>query len=612
MEATTQKVSSDIEIARQTTPEPIQKIAAKLGIDERYVLPYGHHKAKISLDVFDRLNKKNPDHKAKLVLVTAVSPTPAGEGKTTNTIGLADALARANKSVAVALREPSLGPVFGMKGGAAGGGYAQAIPMEDINLHFTGDFHAIASANNLLAALLDNHLKQGNELNIDPRRIVWHRCLDMNDRQLRHIVSGLGGLNQGVPHEDSFDITAASEIMAVLCLSSSLKDLKNRLARMIVAYDYQGKPVCARDLKAEGALCSLLKDAIKPNLVQTLEGTPVFMHGGPFANIAHGCNSILATRLACQTADIVLTEAGFGADLGAEKFLDIVCPTAQLKTDACVLVATIRSLKYNGGLNGGVPVSDLSEPNLKVLERGIANLERHLQNLQHVFGLSCLVALNSFPTDTPEEVECVRGRVQALGAKLCVSKVWAEGGKGASELASELIRLLEEKDPTPSAAPETPAANAVPKTPASGESPETPSTLAQTGVSPQEAISQTTCYDKDDPLEKKIEKVAQRIYHADSVKLSATARKQLKQIKDCGFDDLFVCIAKTQYSFTDKPRALGAPEHFSITVRELRVSAGAGFVVALTGSILTMPGLPRHPAAEKIDINDEGEISGLF
>ena len=553
---------SDIEIAQSVKPRRIEEVAAELGIDDAHLIPYGHDKAKVDYNVLS----EEPSSPAKLVLVTAINPTPAGEGKTTTTIGLSDALRRLGHKAVVALREPSLGPVFGIKGGAAGGGYAQVIPMEDINLHFTGDFHAIGAANNLLAAMIDNHIKQGNELGIDPRRITWHRCVDMNDRQLRHVVDGRGGVADGVTREDSYDITVASEVMAVLCLAGSVSDLKERLARIVVGYTYDQRPVTAGQLKAQGAMAALLKDALKPNLVQTLEGTPAFVHGGPFANIAHGCNSVMATRMAMHYGDIVVTEAGFGADLGAEKFCDIKCRMAGIRPDAVVVVATVRALKYNGG----VAKADLGEENLKALEAGIPNLLRHVGNIRDVYHLPCVVAINRFPTDTQAELDLVERTCRELGVNVRLSEVWAKGGVGGEELAQEVLRLVDE-----------------------------PSNFAYS-------------YETGTPVREAIEAVAKRIYHADGVDFTPQAEKQLAQLAENGFDRLPVCIAKTQYSFTDDATRLGAPEHFRITVRELKVSAGAGFVVALTGAIMTMPGLPKHPAAERIDVDDSGKISGLF
>ena len=553
---------SDIEIAQAAKPLPITEVAANLGIQPDRLIPYGFDKAKVDCSVL----REEPEHPCKLVLVTAINPTPAGEGKTTTTIGLADALRRMGTNAVVALREPSLGPVFGIKGGAAGGGYAQVIPMEDINLHFTGDFHAIGAANNLLAAMIDNHIKQGNKLGIDPKRITWKRCVDMNDRQLRHVVDGLGGVADGVTREDGFDITVASEVMAVLCLATSIRDLKERLARMVVAHTYDKRPVTAGDLKASGAMAALLKDALKPNLVQTLEGTPAFVHGGPFANIAHGCNSVMATRMAMRYGDVAITEAGFGADLGAEKFCDITSRMAGFKPDACVVVATVRALKYNGG----VAKAELGAENLEALENGLPNLLRHVNNMQEVFGLPVVVALNRFPTDTDAELTLVEERCAELGVNVRLSEVWAKGGEGGEALASEVLHLLEQ--------------------------PAEFRFAYEGGVSVREAL----------------DAIAQKVYHANGVDLAPAATRQLKQLEADGFGNLPVCVAKTQYSFTDDAKRLGAPEDFRITVRELGVSAGAGFVVAKTGAIMTMPGLPRVPAAENIDVDDEGNIIGLF
>ncbi len=555
---------TDIEIAQSVTPKHILEIARAAGIDEKYIELYGRNKAKLDLSLLSDLESK-PD--GKLVLVTAINPTPAGEGKTTTTIGLADGMRRIGKSVAVALREPSLGPVFGVKGGAAGGGWAQVIPMEDINLHFTGDFHAIGAANNLLAAMLDNHIYQGNSLNIDPERITWKRCVDMNDRQLRVVRDGLGGRTGGVPRDDGYDITVASEIMAVLCLSSSISDLKSRLARIIVGYTYEGKPVTAGDLKAEGAMTALLKDALKPNLVQTLEGTPAFVHGGPFANIAHGCNSVIATRMAMKTADYAITEAGFGADLGAEKFLDIKCRMAGLTPSAVVIVATIRALKMHGGLDK----TELAEENLDALGRGIPNLLRHLSNIKNVYMLPCVVAVNRFPTDTDREVEYIINKCKELQVNVVLSNVWAEGGLGGEALAREVVRLCEE-----------------------------------------EKGDFTFSYQLDTTLEEKIEAVAKRIYGGDGIIILPEAREQINALTELGLDHIPVCIAKTQYSFSDDPKLLGAPEGFKITVKKVKVSAGAGFIVVLTGDIMTMPGLPKVPAAERIDVDENGKITGLF
>lgn len=553
---------SDIEIAHSVEPLPILEVAREAGVDEKHLIPYGFDKAKVD---YSLLNEKT-DHTAKLVLVTAINPTPAGEGKTTTTIGLADGLRRRGIKSAVALREPSLGPVFGVKGGAAGGGWAQVIPMEDINLHFTGDFHAIGAANNLLAAMLDNHIQQGNALGIDPKRITWKRAVDMNDRQLRHIVDGLGGRAQGVPREDGFDITVASEIMAILCLSTSISDLKTRLGEIVVGYTYDGRPVRASELKAQGAMAALLKDALKPNLVQTLEHTPAFVHGGPFANIAHGCNSIMATRMAMRFGDIAITEAGFGADLGAEKFLDIKCRMTGLKPDAVVIVATARALKYNGG----VAKADLNDENLDALRAGLPNLLRHVDNIQSVYGLPCVVAINRFPSDTEAELALIEEECKKLGVNVKLSEVWAKGGEGALELADEVMRLVNEPNDF------------------------------------------RFSYEDGTDIAEAIEAVATKVYRADGVDFTPAAKKQLAQLRADGFGNLPVCIAKTQYSFTDQDKVLGAPTGFRITVRELKVSAGAHFVVALTGQVLTMPGLPKVPAAENIDVDDNGVISGLF
>jgi len=554
---------SDIEIAQRCEMKPITEIAKVAGVDEKYLELYGRYKAKINYSILRE--EKRPD--GKLILVTAITPTPAGEGKTTTTVGLADGLRRLGKNAMVALREPSLGPVFGIKGGAAGGGYAQVVPMEDINLHFTGDFHAIGAANNLLAAMLDNHIQQGNALGIDTKRIVWKRCVDMNDRQLRNIVDGLGGRLQGVPREDGFDITVASEIMAVLCLSMDIPDLKARLSRIVVAYTFDGKPVTAHDLKAEGAMAALLKDALKPNLVQTLEGTPAFIHGGPFANIAHGCNSVMATRIAMRMADYAVTEAGFGADLGAEKFLDIKCRLAGLRPNAVVVVATVRALKNHGG----VPKAELGNENLEALEAGLPNLLQHVENITKVYRLPCVVAINAFPTDTPAELKLVEDKCRELGVNVALSEVWAKGGEGGTALAEEVLRLCEQ---------------------------------------PNDSFRFS--YDLDDPIEKKLNDISTRIYHADGVALTPNARKQLAELESLGYGKLPICMAKTQYSFSDDPALLGAPKDFTVTVRSLKVSAGAGFLVALTGEILTMPGLPKVPAAEKIDVDENGVISGLF
>lgn len=560
---------TDIEIAQKATPKKITEVAAAAGVAEEYLECYGSHKAKVNYNLL----KKEDHEPGKLVLVTAINPTPAGEGKTTTTVGLADALSKIGKNVVVALREPSLGPVFGIKGGAAGGGYAQVIPMEDINLHFTGDFHAIGAANNLLAAMLDAHIQAGNELNIDPRRITWKRVVDMNDRQLRHIVDGLGGRAHGVPREDGFDITVASEVMAIFCLATSITDLKERLGRIVVGYTYDDEPVTAHDLKAEGAMCALLKDALKPNLVQTLEGTPAFVHGGPFANIAHGCNSIMATRMALALGDYCITEAGFGADLGAEKFLDIKCRLAGLKPDAVVVVATVRALKNHGG----VAKEDLNEENLAALEAGLPNLLQHVQNITDVYHLPCVVAINAFPTDTQAELELVRTKCEELGVNVALSEVWARGGEGGIELAEEVVALCEQGDEA-------------------GRSAET----------------FEFCYNDDLSLTEKIESIAQRVYHADGVVFEPQAVREIQKLERLGFANMPVCMAKTQYSFSDDAAKLGAPRDFTITVREVKVSAGAGFVVALTGSIMTMPGLGKTPAAQRIDVDENGVISGLF
>ena len=554
---------TDIEIAQECVPERIEKIAEKVGISEDYLEHYGKYKAKIDLSYLK--DNKSPD--GKLILVTAITPTPAGEGKTTTTIGLADGLRRIGKNAAAALREPSLGPVFGIKGGAAGGGYAQVVPMEDINLHFTGDFHAIGAANNLLAAMLDNHIHQGNALGIDTRKITWKRCVDMNDRQLRNIVGGLGGRLNGVPREDGFDITVASEIMAVLCLSTSISDLKARLSGIIVGYTFDDKPVTCGELKAAGAMAALLKDALKPNLVQTLEGTPAFVHGGPFANIAHGCNSVTATRLAVKCADYAVTEAGFGADLGAEKFLDIKCRMADIKPDAVVVVATVRALKMHGGLLK----SELDREDTTALERGIPNLLRHVSNIKNVYGLPCVVALNRFPADTDREIEFISEKCRELGVNAVLSDVWARGGAGGEELAREVVRLCDEEKP-----------------------------------------DFRFCYDSDCGIAEKIEAVVKKVYGGKAVSILPAAEKQIARLEELGFGSCPVCIAKTQYSFSDDPSLLGAPDGFTVTVREVRISAGAGFVVVLTGNIMTMPGLPKSPAAERIDVDDNGVISGLF
>ncbi len=551
---------SDIEIAQQAELWPIAKVADTLGITDDELIPYGRHMAKV-----DVTRLADRPRKAKVVLVTAINPTPAGEGKTTTSVGLADALHRMGKSSVLALREPSLGPVFGIKGGAAGGGYAQVVPMENINLHFTGDFHAIGAANNLLAAMLDNHIKQGNELGIDPRRITWKRVVDMNDRQLRSIVCGLGGVANGMPREDGFDITVASEVMACFCLATSIRDLKERLGRIVVGYTYDRAPVTAHDLHAEGAMAALLKDAISPNLVQTLEHTPALVHGGPFANIAHGCNSVMATDVAAKLGDYVVTEAGFGADLGAEKFCDIKCRMSGIRPDACVVVATVRALKHNGG----VPKAALSEENLEALEAGMPNLLRHVGNMRDVFGLPVVVAINAFPTDTPAELALVERRCQELGVNVALSEVWAKGGEGGLALAEEVVRLCEQ-----------------------------PSELR-------------FAYELGG-IRESVDAIARRVYHADGADFTPAAAKQVAQLEEQGFTNMPVCMAKTQYSFTDDAKRLGAPEHFRITVRSVKVAAGAGFIVALTGNIMTMPGLPRHPAAESIDVTDDGRITGLF
>ena len=554
---------TDIEIAQACQKKKITEIATLAGIDEKYLELYGNYKAKVDYKLLkDNATKKD----GKLILVTAITPTPAGEGKTTTSVGLTDGLRKIGKKAIVALREPSLGPVFGIKGGAAGGGYAQVVPMEDINLHFTGDFHAIGAANNLLAALLDNHIQQGNALGIDPKQITWKRAVDMNDRQLRHIVDGLGGKAQGVPREDGFDITVASEVMAVLCLSSDINDLKNRLAGMIVAYTYDGKPVTAHDLKAEGAMVALLKDALKPNLVQTLEGTPAFIHGGPFANIAHGCNSITATKMALKLADYAVTEAGFAADLGAEKFFDIKCRIADLKPSAVVIVATVRALKYHGGVAKG----DLNKENIEALEKGMPNLLQHVSNIKNVFGLPCVVAINAFPTDTEKELKLVEEKCNELGVNVALSEVWAKGGEGGKALAEEVVRLCEQPNDF------------------------------------------TYSYALDLSIEEKLDMICKRIYHGDGVQLTGNALKQAKQLTELGFGNLPICMAKTQYSFSDDASLIGAPKGFTVTVKNLKVSAGAGFIVALTGDIMTMPGLPKVPSAEKIDVDENGVITGLF
>ena len=553
---------TDIEIAQSTQMKPIQEIAKTAGVPEEYLEYYGRYKAKVDYKLLNEIQAED----GKLILVTAITPTPAGEGKTTTSVGLADGLRKIGKKSIAALREPSLGPVFGIKGGAAGGGYAQVVPMEDINLHFTGDFHAIGAANNLLAAMLDNHIQQGNALGIDVKQITWKRVVDMNDRQLRHIVDGLGGRMQGVPREDGFDITVASEIMAVLCLATSLMDLKQKLGSIIVAYTYDGRPVTAHDLKAEGAMTALLKDALKPNLVQTLEGTPAFIHGGPFANIAHGCNSIMATRMALKLGDYVVTEAGFAADLGAEKFLDIKCRMAGLTPAAVVVVATVRALKYHGG----VPKAELNQENLEALEKGLPNLLQHVGNIKNVYGLPCVVAINAFPTDTKAELDLVEAKCRELGVNVALSEVWAKGGEGGRALAQEVVRLCEEENHF------------------------------------------QYVYDTELSIEEKLDAIVKKVYHGDGVVLTANAKKQVKQLTDLGFGNLPICMAKTQYSFSDDAGLLGAPKGFQVTVRNLKVSAGAGFLVALTGDIMTMPGLPKVPSAEKIDVDEDGRITGLF
>ena len=554
---------SDIEIAQETPMLHIREIAKTAGVDEKYLEQYGNYKAKVDYNILkDMADKPN----GKLVLVTAINPTPAGEGKTTTTVGLADAMRRLGKNTIVCLREPSLGPVFGVKGGAAGGGYAQVVPMEDINLHFTGDFHAIGAANNLLAAMLDNHIYQGNALGIDPRQITWRRCVDMNDRQLRFVVDGLGGKVNGTPREDGYDITVASEIMAVLCLASDITDLKERLSRLVVGYTYAGKPVTAGDLHAQGAMAALLKDALKPNLVQTLEHTPAFVHGGPFANIAHGCNSVTATKIALKLGDYAITEAGFGADLGAEKFLDIKCRMAGLKPSCVVLVATARALKYNGG----VPKAETGKENLEALEKGLPNLLQHVSNITTVYKLPCVVAINRFPTDTEAELKLIETKCRELGVNVALSEVWGKGGEGGVELAKEVIRLCDQPNDF------------------------------------------TFSYELNCSIKEKIEAIAKKIYHADGVNFTANAEKQIKTLTELGYDHMPICMAKTQYSFTDDQTKLGAPRDFTITVRNVKVSAGAGFLVALTGEIMTMPGLPKVPAAERIDVDETGKISGLF
>jgi len=555
---------TDIEIAQSCQMRNIHEIAAVAGVPERYLETYGNYKAKVDYSLL----KDDPTPDGKLILVTAISPTPAGEGKTTTSVGLADGLRKIGKNAILALREPSLGPVFGVKGGAAGGGYAQVVPMEDINLHFTGDFHAIGAANNLLAAMLDNHIQQGNALGIDVKKITWKRCVDMNDRQLRNVVDGLGGRMQGVPREDGFDITVASEVMAVFCLSTSISDLKQRLSNIIVAYTYDDKPVTAGDLKAAGAMTALLKDALKPNLVQTLEGTPAFIHGGPFANIAHGCNSIMATRMAMKLGDYCVTEAGFGADLGAEKFLDIKCRKVGLVPSAVVVVATVRALKHHGG----VAKADLNNENLAALEKGLPNLLRHVENVTNVYGLPCVVAINRFPADTEAELELIRTKCKALGVNVALSEVWGKGGDGGVELAEEVVRLCENSS----------------------------------------AGSFRYAYEDELTIEEKLQAIVTKVYHGKDVVLTPNAKKQAQQLAGLGFASMPICMAKTQYSFSDDQKLLGAPEGFTVTVRNLKVSAGAGFIVALTGDIMTMPGLPKVPAAEKIDVDEDGRIIGLF
>lgn len=553
---------TDIEIAQSATPKNITEIAKTAGIDEKYLECYGRYKAKIDLSLL----KENQNEDGKLILVTAITPTPAGEGKTTTTIGLADGMRRIGKSTVVALREPSLGPVFGIKGGAAGGGYAQVIPMEDINLHFTGDFHAIGAANNLLAAMLDNHIHQGNALDIDTRRITWKRCVDMNDRQLRYITDGLGGTANGVPREDGYDITVASEVMAVLCLATSITDLKERLSKLIVAYTRGGKPVTAGDLKAAGAMTALLKDALKPNLVQSLEGTPALVHGGPFANIAHGCNSVIATKMALKLGDYAITEAGFGADLGAEKFLDIKCRYAGLKPSAVVIVATVRALK----MHGGVAKTELSGENLEALKLGMPNLLKHISNIKDVYKLPCVVAVNKFPTDTDAEVNLVIDECKKLGINTVLSDVWAKGGAGGEELAKEVVRLCEEEN------------------------------------------NFEFAYGLDGTIEEKIEAIVKRIYGGNGISVDKKAKKQIDKITEMGYSDLPICMAKTQYSFSDDMAKLGAPKDFTVNIKNVKINAGAGFIVVLTGDIMTMPGLPKSPAAERIDVDENGVISGLF
>ncbi len=555
-------IKTDIEIAQAAEPKPIYEVARLAEIDEKYIEPYGKTKAKIDLSFLGECKAR----KGKLILVTAITPTPAGEGKTTTTIGLGDGLRRIGKKAVLALREPSLGPVFGIKGGATGGGHAQVIPMEDINLHFTGDFHAIGAANNLLAAMLDNHIYQGNALGIDPKKITWKRCVDMNDRQLRSVIDGIGGMTGGVPREDGYDITVASEIMAVFCLATSIKNLKERLSKIIVGYTYDDKPVTAGDLKAAGAMAALLKDALRPNLVQTLEGTPAIVHGGPFANIAHGCNSVIATETALRLGDYAVTEAGFGADLGAEKFFDIKCRAAGFEPSAVVIVATVRALK----MHGGAEKNELSEENITALEKGMPNLLRHVANIKNVYGLPCVVAVNRFPTDTEAELSVVIDECRKLGVNVVLSEVWAKGGEGGEALAREVVRLCDEKSMFDFA------------------------------------------YSLDRTIKEKIDQIVKRVYGGDGISISPNAEKQIKKLETLGFGSLPVCIAKTQYSFSDDPKKLGAPEHFTVTVKNVKVSAGAGFIVALTGDIMTMPGLPKIPAAENIDVDENGKISGLF
>ena len=557
------EIKTDIQIAQESTPEKISVIAEKAGIDEKYVELYGNYKAKVDYNI---LAEKQDTPDGKLILVTAITPTPAGEGKTTTTVGLADGMKKIGKKTFVALREPSLGPVFGVKGGAAGGGYAQVVPMEDINLHFTGDFHAIGAANNLLAAMLDNHIQQGNSLGIDVKKITWKRVVDMNDRQLRNIVNGLGGRMQGVPREDGFDITVASEIMAILCLAKDIDDLKDRISRIVVGYTYDDKPVTAKDLNAQGAMTALLKDALKPNLVQTLENNPAFVHGGPFANIAHGCNSIMATRMALKMADYVVTEAGFGGDLGAEKFLDIKCRMAGLKPSAVVIVATVRALKHHGG----VAKADLNNENLEALEKGLPNLLQHVDNMKNVYKLPVVVAINAFPTDTKAELDLVEAKCNELGVNVALSEVWAKGGEGGVALAEEVVKLCEEPNDF------------------------------------------TFSYDENMSIEDKINAIATKVYRADGIQFTPAAKKELERLNELGFDKMPICMAKTQYSFSDDPALLGAPKGFTVTIRNIKVSAGAGFIVALTGDIMTMPGLPKVPSAEKIDVDNTGKISGLF